>query len=207
MKKALIATALCACTLSTSAFAVEYYAQGQLGVAKVEDLTTESGPILAQIKYDDDILFGLEGGISGFEQHNVLRLGLSWQTFDMGVSRALIDDGINPPVVGNEAELEQAGYDLENRLDMYSVKLYYDFPVNMTLKPYIGVGLGIADVEDADQETAYIFNLGGRYPINDQVNVGLKYEYVNVKDLTADNGTAFNGITQHSFSATIDYRF
>lgn len=208
-------------SLSTAASASEFYLAGQVGLAKVNDVNTDTftdptyGAISGSVRYDKDALFGLEIGLSDFEAADVLRLGLSWQSLDAGIDSARLNvTGSTDPQVpdgsyyASSSQLEALGVDFDSGLSLLAVNLCYDFPTNIKFKPYVAIGTGLADVNfAADGETAYLLSVGARYAINEQSNWGFKYQYVNAKSFTDDAGFDYNHFKVHAISATLDFSF
>ena len=217
MKKSLLTASLF--ILPLAAQAAGGYIEGQVGYGYIDDVDTktyssiETGSVKASLDYDPDVAFGLEIGIRDFESQNVFRLGLAWNRLkaDLDKASVKISGGtVIGPVSGkaSSSELKAAGLDFDNDVDVYTVNAYYDFPVKMAFKPYLGLGVGVADIDNAkDTERAIIGIIGGRYEISDGVNLGIKYQYIDVDNFKDDLGIKYDGASAQMISATLGMDF
>jgi len=190
MKKTLLASILFA--LPIVAQAAGGYIEGQVGYTHIRDVdtetftTVETGSVSGSLEYDSTIGYGLEIGIREFENNNVLRIGLAWTRFEAELDSASINvtGGTElGPISGaaSASDLESIGINLDSDVDVYSANIYYDFPVPMAFKPYVGLGVGVADIDNAqDTELALIGLIGGQYEISESVNLGIKYQYIDI---------------------------
>lgn len=206
-------------TLFTGQAFADGYLQGQLGYSKMNSSTfsgSESdayGSASGNLDFGNEFLYGLEVGITNFEKHNVLRIGVSWLSLGGDLDAAhvevtggdLIDAGsysLTP------AEADDAGMDYGFDMNLYSVNFYYDFPVESAFRPYFGLGIGIADIDKAaDQETANRVIVGGNYSLDDKLQLGIKYDYIKMKKISGNDGGSFNHGKVHAVSATLNYKF
>jgi opacity protein-like surface antigen len=102
--------------------------------------------------------------------------------------------------------------------------IYYDLPLAMPIRPFVGGGIGLADVSFSglvttpggtlldDSGTAFAWHLTGgiNYDIRDNValEVGYRYLAVDGVDVTASDGTpASIDTTDHIVFAGLRYRF
>jgi opacity protein-like surface antigen len=200
MKKLLIAAVVAA--ISSGAFAadVKPYIEGQLGYANLRDVDTEtvsdtignvqvSGAL--KLKYDSDTTYGFEFGAKNVGIEN-LRLGASFShaEFDFksaGLTGTLSSDAGSTSISGSASRSQLGSYasSLDAKVKLYMLNAYYDFKNSTALTPFVGAGIGFADVRNTkDNEFSYSLNAGGRYSINDNLYLGLKGSYIRVNGPT-----------------------
>lgn len=217
MKKTLLASILLA--LPIAAQAAGGYIEGQVGYTFIQDVDTktftseETGTIGLSLDYDSAIGYGFEVGIKEFEQYNVLRVGLAWTRFkaELDTASAFVTGGtVIDPISGtaSASELAAVGLDFDSDVDVFSVNFYYDIPVKMAFKPYFGFGLGVADLDHAqDKELAIIGLIGGQYAISENVNLGIKYQYIDVDSFEDELGLEYDDVGASMISATLGVNF
>jgi len=217
MKKILLATGLFILPLAVQA--ASGYIEGQVGYASIDDVDTETftsvetGTVSGSLDYDSSIGYGLEIGIREFEQYNVLRVGLAWNRMKADLDSASINvtggtviDAISG--TASASDLATVGLNFDNDIDVYSANFYYDIPVKMAFKPYLGIGIGVADSDNVeDNELALIGLVGGQYAISDDVNLGIKYQYIDVDSFTDTLGIEYKDTSTHMISATLGFNF
>lgn len=206
-------------TSSAAAIGANAYIEGQLGYTWVDDVDTVTatdpafGTASGTLNYDDNINYGLEIGIENFEKHNVLRLGLSWNRFEakLDTGSVNITGGTQVGAISgtvSSSQLKSVGLDFDNTVNVYMANFYYDIPVEMSFKPYVGLGLGIADVEHAtDNEAAYSASVGGRMAINENTKLGIKYTWMQIGGSTDEVGIPYEDFNVSSLTATLSYSF
>lgn len=217
IKKLLLAPVLL--SLPIAAQAAGGYIEGQLGHAFVHDIDTktftsvELGTVSGGVDYDSAISYGFEIGIKELEQRNVLRVGLAWNRFKAELDSASINSTggtVVGPVSasGSGSYLASLGLDFDSDIDVYSANFYYDIPVEMAFKPYIGIGLGVADIDHAqDKEFAIIGLIGGKVEISEDVYLGIKYQYINIDSFTDKLDIEYEDAGASMFSATLGMDF
>ena len=106
----------------------------------------------------------------------------------------------------------------------FMANAYYDFSMDAPVRPYVGFGLGRADVaindssvpgisgtRDADQALAWQAKLGFSYPLNDAVSATVGYRFFDTRNLsfTSKNGTNYttDGAKSHTFGIGLSYMF
>ncbi|MEM9225167.1 MAG: outer membrane beta-barrel protein, partial [Pseudomonadota bacterium] len=101
--------------------------------------------------------------------------------------------------------------------------VYYDFALDSPIQPYVGAGLGIADVDvkfnpsdvgiidDSETKLAYQFKAGVTYKLANQWEVFGEYAYRATEDIEVNNdlfpGTLDIENEQNVFSFGARYRF
>lgn len=222
MKKTLIALATCLTCFSTSAFAADFYIQGQLGMASFSDMTTEpvftpeTGTMRINAQINDSVLFGFEGGMTNFEPKNVLRLGLAIQSTTVDIDSVVIhseEGGTNPNFPQGSYEVPRSTLDAVGDLDIegsatvYSVNLYYDFPTETIFKPFISFGLGAMDLGWADSmETGFVYSLGANFEFTDSMSFGVKYQNFQAKS-PSKGAYSLNHVKFGTLAGTFTFKF
>ena len=201
----------------------EFYIEGQVNYTQVDDVDTKTysgsagGLTFSNLKgsldYDSDIGLGFEVGAKNVSDSN-LRIGLSYSESKIELKKAsgtgTVTDGSTTVnfVSVTKAELASIGLNFDNDVKSYSLNAYYDLETNGTFTPYVGVGLGQVDIENAnDKELSKSLYLGGRHSVNDQMYVGLKGAYTIIDGPTDKLGLSYKDITQKNLSLIVGYNF
>lgn len=111
----------------------------------------------------------------------------------------------------------------ETRAYSAMANLLYDFDVDWPVRPFIGVGAGLARVarddiapvgptslDDHDTGFAYQFIAGAEYPLSDRLGINLSYRYLRVPDLdyTAASGAGIDSdYASHTVLLGLRFRF
>ena len=200
----------------------EFYIEGHLNYNQVDDVdTTTITDTVAGVdivgkltnEYDSDIGLGFEVGVTNDGSN--IRFGLSYSESKIELKKltgsGTVTDGtttVNFAVSATKADLASVGLSYDNDVKSYSLNAYYDFKTNRTFTPYVGVGLGQADIENAnDKEVSKSLYLGGRHSVNDQMYVGLKGAYTMIDGPTDKLGLSYDDITHKSVSLIVGYNF
>lgn len=210
----------------SNAQAAEYYVEGQLGATMIQDVDTStysgtSGGITytnasASIDYDTALTGGAEFGFGDFGVEN-FRLGFSVKLLEAELDSVTLSgtatDGtttLTGPATFSRADLDTigAGSTFDNRVGIYSINGYYDFKNDSAFTPYLGAGIGFADIENA-KDSEFAFNLSGgvNYDITEKFYMGVKGEYTWIDGPTDEFGLEFDPIQAFSALVTIGYRF
>ena len=221
MRKILILLAL----ISSSAFAADLkpYIEGQLGWSNLNDVDTKATnlPIsdavtasaTAKIKYDNSVSGGFEIGANHVGIEN-LRIGVSFNRmkFDMEKvtgSLALSTSSASLETTGDITEaVRSLGVDLDNSVKLYMANAYYDIKNASAFTPFIGLGVGMADIKNAkDNEFAWSASVGGKYNIDKNMYLGLKGSYTSVNGITDKIGLEYKDMDAYSAHALLGYQF
>ena len=202
----------------------EFYIEGQVNYNQVDDVDTKTysgtaggltfSNLKASNEYDSDIGLGFEVGAKNVSNSN-LRIGLSYNEskieFKKTTGSGTVTDGtttVNFSVSATKAELASIGLSFDNDIKSYSLNAYYDLETNGTFTPYVGVGLGQVDIENAnDKELSKSLYLGGRHSIDDKMYVGIKGAYTMIDGPSDKIGLTYDDITQKSLSVIVGYNF
>ena len=202
----------------------EFYIEGQVNYNQVDDVDTKTfsgtvggltfSDLKASNEYDSDIGLGFEVGAKNVSNSN-LRIGLSYNEskieFKKTTGSGTVTDGtttVDFAISATKAELASIGLSFDNDVKSYSLNAYYDLETNGTFTPYVGVGLGQVDIENAnDKELSKSLYLGGRHSIDDKMYVGIKGAYTMIDGPSDKIGLTYDDITQKSLSVIVGYNF
>lgn len=201
----------------------EFYIEGQVNYNQVDDVDVDNvgtfdgltfSNMDASLDYDSDIGLGFEVGAINVSDSN-LRIGLSYSETKIELKKAsgtgTVTDGtstVDFAVSATKAELDEIGLSFENDVKSYSLNAYYDLETNGTFTPYVGVGLGQVDIENAnDKELSKSFYLGARHTINDKMYIGLKGAYTIIDGPSDKLNISYDDITLKTATLIIGYNF
>ena len=198
----------------------EFYIEGQVNYNQVDDVDTKtfSGTVggltfsnlKASNEYDSDIGLGFEVGAKNVSNSN-LRIGLSYSETKIELKKTTASgtvDGDAGSLSITPADWSAVGVSFDNDVKSYSLNAYYDLETNGTFTPYVGVGLGQVDIENAnDKELSKSLYLGGRHSIDDKMYVGIKGAYTMIDGPSDKLGLTYDDITQKSLSLIVGYNF
>ena len=222
LKKLLYVPFLYALLISNS-FSIEPYIEGQVGVGVVEDTSgssfTSSGGFSAAVSldnlsYENGLLLGAEFGVKNIV--NNLRMGIGIISFEAefenGEGVAALSSGgtVILAAAGSftAADLASAGITADNDVTAYSLNTYLDLNTNSDLTPFIGIGFGFADIENAeDNEFAISLLFGGNYKITDKAYIGAKGGYYNIAGPTDKIGINYDDINAWTFNVALGIEF
>lgn len=221
MRKILLLLAL----ISSSALAAELkpYLEGQLGFASLDDVDTKLNGAIgggtatasAKIKYDHSVSGGFEIGANNVGIEN-LRIGASYNRmkFDMDkVTGSITTTGVtgfdNGTLTGDiTSTVRSAGISLDNSVNLYMANAYYDIKNASAFTPFVGLGVGMADIKHAkDNEFAWSASVGGKYNIDKNMYLGLKGSYTSVNGITDKIGLEYKDMDAYSAHALLGYQF
>jgi opacity protein-like surface antigen len=85
---------------------------------------------------------------------------------------------------------------------------YYDIKNASAFTPFIGFGVGMADIKNAkDNEFAWSASVGGKYNIDKNMYLGLKGSYTSVSGITDKIGLEYKDMDAYSAHALLGYQF
>ena len=202
----------------------EFYIEGQVNYNQVDDVDTKTysgtaggltfSNLKASNKYDSDIGLGFEVGAKNVSNSN-LRIGLSYSESKIELEKTTLSGSVTDgtttltgPASFSREDVASVGLTFDNDVKSYSLNAYYDLETNGTFTPYVGVGLGQVDIQNAnDKELSKSLYLGGRHSVNDQMYVGLKGAYTMIDGPSDKLGLTYDDITQKSLSLIVGYNF
>ena len=213
-------------TVSTGALAADLkpYIEAQLGYAKLKDVETESfsgsvgggtATLSAKGDFDNSFAGGAELGVGNIGASN-FRLGASYTRMDFDMEKvtgSLTTTGVSGVANGTYTAditryIRDAGISLDNRVNLYMANAYYDFKNESSFTPFLGVGMGMADVQNAkDNEFAYQGVIGGKFDIDKNMYLGLKGLYTKVNGITDELGIKYKDMDAYSGQVLLGVNF
>jgi opacity protein-like surface antigen len=225
MKKLLLASAvLAALSASVTAQAATPYVEGQLGIANATNTSTKSYSgtsgnvtatnLSATLDFDSSATYGFEFGYKDVIVPN-LRLGASFNTMKFDLASAQINGQLTAggqtytgPVNLSRSQVNGSGLNFDNRVNLYMLNAYYDFKSDSQFTPFLGLGLGVADIKNAkDGEFAVSLSAGAKYNVDKNVYVSGKAAYTHVNGPTDLLGIKYDALEVYSANAAIGYEF
>jgi len=223
MKK-IILTLVLAFSFCQFVYSAEAYVEGSIGQAFIDDVSATILPsatgfntaIGVESEYDSGLAFGGEFGFTNLFPGSNIRMGLGITSFEaeletLTVSTTGLTFGgavISGSLTVTRDQLLAVGADLDSDVMILGLNTYYDLSKNTDFIPYIGIGFGFADIEDAeDKEFATSFMLGGRYMITDNAYIGVKGAYHYILAPTDELGIDYDDVTAWSINATLGIEF
>ena len=203
-----------------SVFAATPYIEGQVSFTEVDDVDTNTysdtvagSAVVGKLtnKYDADTGYGFEVGANGLFDNQNLRLGISYGKTKIKLKSTTASgtvDGSAGSLSITPAEWAAVGVNFDNDITSYSLNAYYDFTKTDKLTPFIGLGVGQADIQNAkDKELSTSLYLGARYSVNDNVYVGGKVNYTMINGPEDKLGIQYDDITTYGLTMSIGYIF
>ena len=224
MKKFLIAAMVAAISSGALAADLKPYIEGQLGITSLDDVDTKAysgsfgggtASASAKIEYDNSVSGGFEIGANNVGIEN-LRIGASYNrmNFDMEkVTGSITAAGISGITDGTytgdiTSYVRSAGVPLDNSVNLYMANAYYDIKNASAFTPFVGLGIGMADAQNAkDNEFAWSASVGGKYSIDKNMYLGLKGSYTSVNGITDKIGLEYKDMDAYSAHALLGYQF
>ncbi|CAN1511709.1 COG3637 Opacity protein and related surface antigens [Methylophilaceae bacterium] len=224
MKKILIAAVFAAISSGALAADLKPYIEAQLGYTKAKDVDTESftgsvgggtATLSAKGEFDNSFAGGIELGVGNIGASN-FRLGASYTRMNFDIEKVtgtLTTVGVSGVADGTyTADITQtvkdAGISLDNRVNLYMANAYYDFKNASSFTPFIGFGMGMADVQNAkDNEFAYQGSIGGKFEIDKNMYLGLKGAYTKVNGITDELDIKYKDMDAYSGHVLLGVNF
>ncbi|HEX8445134.1 MAG TPA: OmpA family protein [Sphingomonas sp.] len=220
MRKLTILVALATTALATPAMARDnaWYVGVEGGGLLVEDSNFDIGAINNGLKVDHDYGFDVDG-IIGYDFGPIRIEG------EVGYKRAEVEAHTTTVAInGTPAGRYESNRSGSTDALSFMVNGLLDFGSNEGLNGYVGGGAGIARVsaniyrlnggpvivDDSDTRFAWQAIAGVRYPVTDNVDIGLKYRFFNVDNLkyTTSGGAQTDGrFRSHSVLASLVFNF
>ena len=221
MRKILLLLAL----ISSSALAADLklYIEGQLGRSSLKDADIKpfSGAIgdvtitqaTAKIEYDHSVSGGFEIGANNVGIEN-LRIGASYNRMKFDMDK--VTGSISGTSVGGSLDLtgditeavKSLNVALDNSVNLYMANAYYDIKNASAFTPFVGLGMGMANIQNAkDNEFAWSASVGGKYNIDKNMYLGLKGSYTSVNGITDKIGLEYKDMDAYSAHALLGYQF
>jgi opacity protein-like surface antigen len=202
MKKILLVSALTALTATAFAAELKPYIEGSVGYARQDDATVNFTAGVYRAKYDNDVNYGLEIGASNVLNPNI-RLGAQFIKYQFD-QKSGVSSFNNGDPDENDTVLEKM------KAKVYLLNAYYDFNNASKLTPFLGIGLGAADVDGSkNNEFSWAAHLGGKYNFNDNLYLGLKGSYLRINggDINCNSTCKSEDADVISANALLGYQF
>lgn len=181
--------------------------------------TSPSGDITynnlsANIEYDHPIAWSFEYG-RFIDKDLSLRAGLNYTLSKAKLKRIYgagsytyngttynVNNSLNRSEVNNSTSFD-------NNFKILSANLYKDFnQLDSNFTPYIGLGVGLADIEDTkDKEIVSNLIIGFNYDLYDKTYIGGKFLYNTVSGPTNNDGLKYEDIDFQTWLLHIGRRF
>lgn len=176
--------------LVSSALATPYVS-GNFGMVSLNDSTLSAGGASAELEFDTG--FGFMAAIGNNFEGLRGEVELSYRTNDMDK----VSGAITGPANGDFSSLAVMG------------NLLVDLPLSESVRPFLGAGIGLANVDfDGDEDDtvfAYQAIVGLGFPLTHVTTLDLQYRYFATEDPN------FNGIEAeyqaHNFFAGLRFDF
>ena len=230
MYRNLITVAFAGVLLSTTAMAQDVqlkpYVEGQISRMMIDDVdantSVQGGGFNAAIalvgEYDDATAFGAEVGLAGIGGTG-FRAGLGYTTFDaeleavsfaangtLAINGVVLTGAASGRVTGET--LRNAGADIGEKVRAYSINSYYDFDLDSSFKPYLGVGFGMADIENMkDKELMLSGYAGVNYAFTENLYAGLRASIHHVQGPEDELGIKYDDLRTYAVGAVVGYKF
>ena len=175
-----------------------FYVSASGGAAFTMDADNEGGGIGIESAFDTGFSFT---GAAGYAFANGIRVEaeVGYRGSDLDTLTITNDGGLGLAGLGGDA-------DGDVRVLSGMINAWYDFDVDFPVTPYVGGGLGFANVDteasffgvnivdDDDTVFAYQAGLGGAYPLTETLSIFAGYRFFGTTDpsLTAADGTDFD---------------
>jgi opacity protein-like surface antigen len=216
------ATSFAALTIfAASSQAQSFYVEGQLStndadIKSKEYSGTAFGITATNLRFDPDYdnstSLGVEVGKSLTEN---FRVGISYTRHDFDFKSAAIIGSITNgtttftgPVNITAADAADVGVTFGSEINVFQVRGYIDFPQDNGLTPYIGAGIGLADIEFAkDNETALSLAVGANYDLNENFYVGANFALTRVSGFTDGLDINYDDVDVTTAQIHVGYRF
>jgi hypothetical protein len=216
--------ALIALGAAPAAHAANGFLEIEVGASVVNDLDIKgalaTGAGVAgvvsngQAVFDTGRLYGVEVGMRNIEVLGApgFRVGVSWQrvTADLDELTASVTGGAELPAGRygiSRSTLDDLGFNFDAQVDFVAFNVGYEFLPGSTFAPFIGVGVGRAEIENADAEFGYKVFAGVMYRYSDTVDFALRWDYLAVNEVEDSLGLEYDTAEVHSLSATVAVDF
>ena len=201
-----------------------FYVEGQMGAATVKDVDTitYSGSaggytftnFKGTVEYKNAFAYGAEVGMSNV-MGSPFRVGLSYAGFKAEVNKisgsgtvAYGGNTYNLSATVTRSQINSGGTNFDNQVNLYMANAYYDFSTGTPLRPFVGVGVGVADIEHATKnQLALSATVGAQYDLTSNVYVGGKLIGYRVNGPKDELGVEYKAIMAGAALVSVGMRF
>ena len=188
-----------------------------LSASAVSGSVTASAGIRIKNEYKNETSAGVEFGVS---VNNNSRIGFAYSRPKFELDKiglnlsATFTDGTTT-ITGFSGKFSRADLatvapadTFDNEVKLYSMNYYYDFDLSSEIKPFLGFGIGIADIENAkDKELALSLHGGAKYYLADKVYLGGKASYSQIQGPNDGFGFKYEDIDFWTATLALGYEF
>jgi OmpA-OmpF porin, OOP family len=185
-----------------------------LSAASTHNGITTSASVSIKNEYDNETDAGVEFGFSVSDNS---RIGFAYTRPDFELDKinltgTLTDGTTTLTGTGKFSRDELATVGpvdtFDNEVRLLSMNYYYDFDLSSEIKPFLGFGVGIANIENAkDNELALSLHGGAKYYLADKVYLGGKASYSQIQGPTDGFGFKYEDIDFWTATLALGYEF
>ena len=185
-----------------------------LSGASTHNGITTSGSIKIVNEYDNETAAGVEFGFSVSDNS---RIGFAYTRPDFELDKitltGTLTDGTTTLTDAGTFSRDQLATvgpadTFDNEVRLLSMNYYYDFDLSSEIKPFLGFGVGIANIENAkDNELALSLHGGAKYYLSDKVYLGGKASYSQIQGPTDGFGFKYEDIDFWTATLALGYEF
>ncbi|MDA9136953.1 hypothetical protein N9J61_00300 [Pelagibacterales bacterium] len=207
------------------ASAITTYFEGHYNNVSPDTVTTESktgtfsGLTFSTnnntLTHEDDSVFGFELGIDNLKIPNI-RIGFSYLKPHIKLKSSTINGSVtngsttlSGAGIITPADWASIGISFDNDIELRMLNLYYDFDYNEKFKPFLGFGVGYADIQNTDgSELTTSFTGGAKYYLNETSYLGAKINWASISGPTDKLfGIKYNDIDVFTSTLLIGFEF
>ncbi len=203
---------------------IGYYVEGQLGATKIWDVDSNSysgsvaGITYANLKgtfaYQTALTYGAEAGISNVGGMPI-RLGLAYQGFTSKLDKVTGSGTFtyngttyNLSQTLTRAQIDTTGLNFDNKVNLFFANAYYDFNTGSAFRPFVGAGIGLANIDHAkNNEMALNASIGAQYDLTSNMYLGAKVQLNWVNGPKDKLGISYNNIMATTGLLSIGVKF
>ena len=185
-----------------------------LSGASTHNGITTSASIRIENEYDNETAAGVEFGFSVSDNS---RIGFAYTRPDFELDKitltGTLTDGTTTLTDAGTFSRDQLATvgpadTFDNEVRLLSMNYYYDFDLSSEIKPFLGFGVGIANIENAkDNELALSLHGGAKYYLADKVYLGGKASYSQIQGPTDGFGFKYEDIDFWTATLALGYEF
>ena len=185
-----------------------------LSGASTHNGITTSASVSVKNEYDSETAAGVEFGFSVSDNS---RIGFAYTRPDFELDKitltGTLTDGTTTLTDAGTFSRDQLATvgpadTFDNEVRLLSMNYYYDFDLSSEIKPFLGFGVGIANIENAkDNELALSLHGGAKYYLADKVYLGGKASYSQIQGPTDGFGFKYEDIDFWTATLALGYEF
>ena len=185
-----------------------------LSAASTHNGITTGASVRIENEYDNETAAGVEFGFSVSDNS---RIGFAYTRPDFELDKitltGTLTDGTTTLTDAGTFSRDQLATvgpadTFDNEVRLLSMNYYYDFDLSSEIKPFLGFGVGIANIENAkDNELALSLHGGAKYYLADKVYLGGKASYSQIQGPTDGFGFKYEDIDFWTATLALGYEF